>query len=560
MAVDTLIKGGLIVDGTGEKRYQGDIAIKGGKIVGLGHVNDSAHRVIDAGGLVVAPGFWDVHTHYDAQLLWDPLATSSSWHGVTTILMGNCGFTLAPCRPGDQEWLLQTLARVEEMNADVLRRTLPWPWEDFGGYLDKLDEALGVNAIPQVGHTAVRRYVMGPEASEREATDEEVTRMRQVIAESLKAGACGFTSSRAPTHWDGDGKPIPSRVASLDEYYSLVEELAAIDVGWVQAAMPEFKRHDFAEVSRRSKRPVCWNDVVQRPERPDAWKGQLQRMLAMREEGHRFVALGHCQPHDREFKFEQTSIFDRWPTWRRVLFEKHGRKLGLLRDPATREAMRGEIAREPNPSLAQVWNRVMLVRSATGRYRQFEKQMLVDVAASMGKDPLDTALDIALDEGLKTHFRMLDPLGQDPEAAMRILKTPHVVPGLSDGGAHVVTELNTGFPTRLLGHWVRDAQALSLEEAVHLLSGKAVAELNIPNRGLLRKGFAADLTLFDPATVASGERVFVNDLPGGGERLVQHATGIEWTIVNGVVTLERGKPTGQLGGKTIRSSPSAKAR
>ena len=558
MALDTLIKGGVIVDGTGGKPYQGDVAVMGGKIVGLGQVNDTARRVIDAGGLAVAPGFWDVHTHYDAQLLWDPLATSSSWHGVTTIVMGNCGFTLAPCRPEDQDWLLRMLARVEGMNADVLRRTLPWPWVDFRGYLDRLDQALGVNAVAQVGHTAVRRYVMGEAASEREATLEEVQRMRQVIAESLQAGAAGFTSSRSRTHWDGDGRPIPSRVAGLDEYYSLVEELTAIDIGWVQAAMPDFKRHDFAEVARRSQRPVCWNDVAQRPDRPEAWKGQLQRMVAMREEGYRFTALGHCQPHHREFTFEFTDVFDRWPGWQKVMFEPKERKVALLRDPAMRKALRDEMSSDPNPSLPRGWDRVMLVRSVTGKYRQYEKQMLVDVAAKLGIDLMDAAIDIALDEDLKTHFRMLDPLGQDPKSMIEILKTPHVVPGLSDAGAHVVTEVNAGFPTHLLGHWVREAEALSLEEAVHLLSGKPAGELGVMGRGCLREGFAADMTIFDPAIVASGERTFVDDLPGGGRRLVQYAKGIEYTFVNGVLTQERGEPTGDLGGRTLRSvtSPS----
>ncbi len=559
MAVDTIIKDGLIVDGDGAAPYHGDVAIQDGKIVGLGSVNDTAARVIDAGGLAVAPGFWDVHTHYDAQLLWDPLATSSSWHGVTTVVMGNCGFTLAPCRPDDQDWLVQTLARVEGMNADVLRRTLPWGWEDFRGYLDTLDQALGVNTLPQVGHTAVRRYVMGAEASERESTPDEVRRMRQVIAESLKAGANGFTSSRSRNHWDGDGRPIPSRVSSLDEYFSLVEELAAINVGWVQAAMPDFKRHDFAEVARRSQRPVCWNDVVQRPDRPDAWKGQLQRMLAMRDEGHRFIALGHCQPHDLEFTFGFTDVFDRWPTWQKVMFAPFERKVSLMRDQAVRRTLRDEMAGDPAPTRPRSWERVMLVRSATGKYREYERQMLVEIAANMGREPMDAAFDIALDEDLRTHFRMLDSLVQDPAATIAILKTPHVVPGLSDGGAHVVTELNTGFPTHLLGHWVREAQALKLEEAVHLLSGKAAAELSVTGRGLLREGYAADVTLFDPATVASGERRFVDDLPGGGRRLVQDAIGIEYTIVNGVVTQERGKPTGDLGGRTLRSYAYAKA-
>ena len=553
MAVDTLIKNGLIVDGSGEKPYRGHVAIKDGVIAGVGDVRDTASRVIDAEGLAVAPGFWDVHTHYDAQLLWDPIATSSCWHGVTTVVMGNCGFTVAPCRPEDQHWLVRTLARVEGMSVGVLERTLDWPWEDFGGYLDTLDKGLGINAIAQVGHTAVRRYVMGEEASQREATAEEVERMRQVVAESLKAGGMGFTSSRIVTHWDGDGQPVPSRLASVEEYFTLVSELQAIDAGWVQGALQEFNRHKYAEVARASGRPVCWNAIAQRPDRPDAWRGQLDRMLAMRDEGIPFFALGHCQPTDFEMMLSNTNAFDRWETGQKVMIAPMEQRVALMRDPAIRETLKKEMEVDPIPAVPHSWDRMILVRSATGKYRDFENMPVLEIAARLGKHPLDAVFDISLDEELQTQLRIIDPREQDPDVMIEILKSPHVVPGMSDAGAHLVTEVNTGFPTRLLGHWVREKGAMTLEQAVRLMAATPAEEAGVTDRGLLKEGLAADVAIFNPETVAASDRLFVNDLPGGEPRLVQNAIGIEYTIVNGVVTLEHGEPTGDVGGKTLRS-------
>ncbi|MEE9284222.1 MAG: amidohydrolase family protein [Dehalococcoidia bacterium] len=565
MAIDTLIKGGLIVDGSGEKPYRGNVAIKDGKIVRVGGAAESADRVIDADGLAVAPGFWDIHTHYDAQLLWDPIATSSCWHGVTTVVMGNCGFTVAPCRPDDQEWMVKTLARVEGMNVEVLNRTLPWPWESFGEYLDTLDKALGVNAIAQVGHSAVRRYVMGEEASQRAATDEEVARMKQVVAESLKAGGMGFTTSRVVTHWDGDGLPVPSRVATLDEYYALLSELNGLNAGFVELASgPEFSRYSeegmarLVELARISGRPVCWNAISQVIDNRDAWRGQLDTMLELRRQGVPFFALGHTQPDDFEFKFDFTNVFDRWPTWQKVLIEPDEIRLPKLKDPAFRQTLKDEMLDDPFLGLPFSWERVLLVRSSTGRYHDLEMQSLTDIGKTLGKHPLDAALDVALDEDLQTQFRQLDSRNPDPDVMMEVLKEPHVAAGFSDAGAHLITEVNTGFATHLLGYWVRQRGAISLEAAVRRVSAVAAEEAGITDRGHIREGLAADITIFDPETVAASDRVFVNDLPGGEPRLVQYAQGIEYTLVNGQVTMQGGQHTGALAGRTLRSGDYAR--
>ncbi len=567
MAVDTLIKGGLIVDGTGEKPRRGNVAITNGKIAGVGDVRPAAARVVDADGLAVAPGFWDVHTHYDAQLLWDPIATSSCWHGVTTVVMGNCGFSVAPCRADDQDWMVKTLARVEGMNVGVLQRTTPWPWEHFAQYLDTLDRAVGVNVISQVGHTAVRRYVMGSEASERPARPDEVARMQRVVAESLRAGAMGFTTSRVVTHWDGDGLPVPSRLATLEEYYALLSQMQGLSCGYVELASgPEFSRYTeqgmarLIELARVSGRPVCWNSISQTPADPAAWRRHLDTMLALRRQGVPFFALGHTQPDDFEFTFDFTNVFDRWATWQKVLIEPSETKVPKLKDPAMRAKLKEEMQDDPFMGLPFTWDRVLLVKSPTGRYRSFEMQPVAATAAKLGKHPLDAALDIALDEGLQTQFRLLDSRNLDPTVMMEVLKEPHVAAGFSDAGAHLITEVNTGFPTRLLGYWVREQKAMTLEAAVRRVSSVAAEEAGITDRGSIKQGLAADITIFDPATVRATDRVFVNDLPGGARRLVQYAEGIEYTLVNGVVTMQGGKPTGDLGGKTLRSGDYAKTK
>lgn len=552
MSIDTLIRGGLLVDGTGSAAQRGDLAIHDGRIVGVGTVEESARRVIEADGLVVAPGFWDIHTHYDVQLLWDPLASSSSWHGVTTVVTGNCGFSPAPCRPDDQEWMTRTLARLEGVDVDVLQRSLPWPWQSFREYLATLDGALGVNVIAQVGHMAIRRYVMGAEASEREARPAEIEAMRALLADCLAEGGMGFTTSRAGSHWDGDGRPVPSRLASAAEYRSLVGELSALDAGFVQLLAPDFDADQLAELAELSGLGVSLNAIFQRNGAPDGWREDLEKLAQRNAEGTRFFAQGHCHAHDFEVTFHSTDVFDRWPTWRETLAANHAEKCRLLRDPATRGRMREEMAAERDSIVPLSWERILLVESKSGRYREHEGETLVEIGRRLSRDPLDAIFDIALDEDLDTHFRVLDSRNWDEQAMLEILRSPHVIPGPSDAGAHLLRASNTGFPTALLGHWVREKQALSLESAVHLLSGRPAEELGVRDRGLLRVGQAADVVLFDADAVASLDREFVSDLPGGGQRWVQHAGGIESVWVNGEASLERGVPTGRHTGRTLR--------
>ena len=564
MELDLILRGGLIADGSGGDPYRGDVAIAAGRIVAVGEVTDPARKSLDVTGLIVAPGFWDVHTHYDAQLLWDPLASSSSWHGVTTVITGNCGFTIAPCRPQDQDWIIRMLARVEAMDIGLLRTLLPFPWKTFGEYLDTLDRSLGVNVVPLVGHSAIRRYIMGPDASRRAATAQETARMRRLLSESLAQGGMGFSTSTVPTHADGDGLPVPSRFASDEEFVELLRAMPHLAAGFVEIAAAEMRRLDaaglqqLARYARASGQPVCWNRVVQSPGNPRQWQEDLSGLVRFREQGMRFFGVGQSQAEDMDFVFADTPAFDRFPHWQDVMFQPAERKKTLMRNPAVREILREEIDAErrgqSRVGRAIEWEIITLIKSPTGKFASFESLPLSEIATSMGKDPLDAAFDMALEENLQTHFRIVDTRNQNEEVMARIMNAPHVAIGLSDGGAHVKSMVNTAFATQLLGYWSREKGMISVGAAVRHLSAIPAEEIGVNDRGYIRPGMAADVTVFNPDIVMPGERAFVHDLPNGSARLVQYARGIEYTVVGGEVVFASGKPTGALPGKTIRST------
>ena len=562
MALDLLIKNGLVVDGTGAEPYRGSVGVKDGRIVAVGDVKESAAKVLDVDGLAVAPGFWDVHTHYDAQLLWDPIATSSSWHGVTTVVMGNCGLTIAPCKPQDQEYIAKMLSRVEGMDLDVLKRTLPWSWESYGEYIDALEPHLGINAAILAGHSTIRRYVMGPESAERTATDAEVDEMKRALHECMEAGAFGFSTGRVITHADGDGKPVGSRVADLSEIYALAGVLRDFERGYVQLAVgPDFNKYSdegrqrLSELARVSQRTVCINSITQSRQDPSGWRDVLRWMHDLDQEGRTIIALGNVLPRRLQFNLKFTNFFDRYALWQKVLLPDGKEKMKLLGDPGVRSRLRREMEEFDDPFFRQnplTWDRIALFRGATESSKRFEGKNLVEIGAALGKDPMDAMLDISLEENLETQFIQLTK--QDEEVVSTIFRSPHFLLEQSDAGAHVVTEVNTGFPTHVLGYWVRERQVMSLQEAVWRLSGLPAHELGVTGRGEIREGQAADLVVFDPESVSAGEGVFANDLPGGHPRLVQHAKGIVYTMVNGQMTLDHGSYTGAEGGIVLRAN------
>ena len=562
MANDLLIKNGLIIDGTGGEPYHGDVAVRGGRIVETGAADGSAARVIDADGQAVAPGFWDVHTHYDAQFLWDPIATSSSWHGVTSVIMGNCGITLAPCKPEDQDYLIRMLAHVEAMDERVVSTTLPWEWGDYADFLRALEPRLGLNAATFVGHSTLRRNVMGPECAERAATDDEVARMKQLLRESVAAGALGLSTARVATHWDGDGNPVPSRVAELSEIYELAATLGEMDRGIVQLAVgSDFNKYTdegrerLAKLMRVSGRPVCINSVAQTTTNVDGWKLVLDWMARMRDEGGRIIGLGNVVPNRREFNLRYTDFFDRFPLWLKLSMQPFEEKMRMLVDPAHRARLRDDTENVTDTFFLQnpiKWDLVTLVKAKTERWKRFEGMSLQEIGEALGLHPTEALFDISVSEDLDTQFRQTGNRNPDEAAQMEILRAPDMIPEQSDAGAHVITENNTGFPSHLLGHWVREREALSIQEAVQRMTSVPAGQFGVTDRGALRPGMAADIVIFDPETITAGDPEFADDLPNGGRRLIQRGEGVAYTVVNGEVTLDHGEYTGARAGQTLR--------
>lgn len=552
MAVDTLLQGALIIDGTGQAGYHGDIAIKGGVITAVGETNESSSKVVDSTGLVAAPGFWDIHSHYDAQLLWDPMASSSGWHGVTTIAMGNCGFTIAPARPADQDYLIRSLSRVEGIERTAMESTLPWSFESYPEYLDLIDKRLGVNVLSLIGHSAVRRYVLGQEASHREATEGEIEQMRVIVREALRAGAIGFSTSRAQTHWDSDHNPVPSRLASDDERRVLVSQMKGMTNGFFQGTGDNELSYDMAELTGRPYEGALITQAINSP--PGAWKQQMGHLQGQIAAGKRLFGMCPVDRSHMEMWMESTNLFDRWTEAQSVMMKPRDVKEALMRDPAVRERIKEEMKEDPVPFLPFHWGLVNLIHSSTGRWSRFEGKTVTEIGEEVGKHPLDAAFDISLDEELKTQFRLRDSRYPEEEVMVEILKHPHILIGMSDAGAHMATIVDTGWPTYLLGYWARERQALSLEEAVHILTARPADEIGITDRGRLAPGQAADIVLFNPETVGNTERAYVQDLPGGASRLVQRATGIEAVYANGVLERQGDRDTGDLAGKVLRST------
>ena len=567
MAYDLLIKNGMVVDGSGDPRRHADVAVERGIIVEVGRPGGTATRVIDAGGMIVAPGFWDMHTHYDAQLLWDPLATSSAWHGVTTAVIGNCGFTLAPCRPGDEDWLIRLMSRVEDIPTEAIRTTLPWSWGSFASYLDALDRVVAINVIAQVGHSAVRRYVMGEDASQRTATPQEIEQMRLLVAEAIRAGAMGFSTSRSHGHFGPDGRPVPSRLATREEYLTLAKEMSALRAGFAEYAPLDQKGfHDeaavrelreLAEATGLSIETFVFGPV---PGNLHGWREQHQRMLELRGDGVPVFALVNPHYPDLDFTLRQEfNGLSGWETWRQVLAAPMPERLALLRDTAFRARIREEM--KINPYIARGiatpelrWDRVLLVESATGKHRALEGRDVASISEMLGKEPLDACLDISLEEGLETRWRQQDSLAVDAAVMMECIASDHVLAGFTDGGAHADVLAMTGFPTKILGRYVREQGLMTVETAVRKMTGAVADEVRVTDRGYVKAGQGADITIFDPETVRAHDPVLTHDLPRGAARLVQRSEGIAFVVVNGAVVLEHGRYTGTQVGRVLRGT------
>jgi len=562
MAYDVLIKGGRIYDGSGMPSYLGDVATKDGRIVETGRINGEAKRVIHADGLAVSPGFIDFHTHLDAQLLWDPLATSSCFHGVTTVIPGNCALALAPCKEQDQDTILKSFERVEAISLPALRAGVQWGWTTFPQYLDKLRGNLGVNVAALMGHCALRQFVMGNAAMERAATPAEIYQMKEILKAGVRAGAMGFSTNQNPVHMFADGTPIQSRFATDEEIIELACALGEINQGAVQisrgslgVSVPMRETVQlFDEISSRSGRPVIWQSIAHRWDRPDEWRQLLDLAKESLERGVQSYPLCNARLFNNRLTMKNAQVFDDLPTWKTILFLPLEARIAAIRDPETRRKMRYEAVEEKKSSrFSRRWDLVYLIKAATPANRHLEKKSVAEIAKIRGQDVIDAFLDLSLEEGLDTEFQTSSTNG-DEEAVAEIIRSPFTLVGQSDAGAHLIYDAGFGYATRLLGYWIREKNVMSLEEGVRKLTFMVASIFGLHDRGLIRRGMAADLVLFDPSTIRECEPEMVQDLPANEKRFIQKAVGIEMTLVNGEVLVEKGKHSGALPGSVLGSA------
>jgi N-acyl-D-amino-acid deacylase len=551
---DLLIRGGTLVDGTGAPAGRGDLAIRGGRVAALGDVRGTADRTLDAEGAVVAPGFVDIHTHYDAQVFWDRMLSISPWHGVTTVVMGNCGFGVAPTRPAHRELVLRTLERVEGMSLDALLAGVgrDWPFESFAEFLDAIEaRGTAINVGALVGHTPVRLHVLGDEASEREATAEEVATMRTLVRDALHAGALGFATSKSPTHVGDAGRPVPSRAAALGEIETLAGTLGEAGHGVMQATIgPGFFLDELAAIARATGRPVTWTALLGGMLGPDGHRFVLERSAALQGAGVAVIPQVSCRPLTVEFQLKAPFPLESMSVFRPVSQADAAGKRRLYADPDFRRALRERSEAGP---IAGRFADMQISEHAPDA--SLAERRLGDVAAERGVHPTDLMLDLGLASNLETRFR-LAVLNTDPAIVAELLAHPASMLGLSDAGAHASQLCDACAPTELLGSWVRERGVLSLEDGVRRLTGQPAEVFGLADRGRLAPGLAADVVVFEPETIGCSPLRRVYDLPGGADRLVSDAHGIRAVVVNGSVIREEGRdvpdPDGPLPGCVLR--------
>lgn len=567
MALDLLIRGGTVIDGTGGPRFTADIGVAGGRIVSVGRITESAQRVIDADGLIVAPGFIDGHTHMDAQVMWDPAGTCANYHGVTTVVMSNCGFTLAPCRPTDRGWVANALSYVEDISPAAMAEGIDWTWESFAEYLAAVERRpKGLNHAMYIGHSALRRYVMGERAVTDRATPEEIARMGALVAEALAAGAIGFSTSRTHTHHTPEGAPVPSRVAGWDEIEGIVAAMAKTGAGIFQAGPDVLNAQANREFLERVRhfalaygRPVMFGLIGTRQgEDPASWQQQVECIRAINAAGGRAFGQGTTRSINAIFSLKSYLPFDVLPAWKAVRALPLGEQKQRLADPALRrELVAAEATMKPRD------NKLQGGGAATTDARKpdyanlyalkgvdWDDPSVEQLARSRGCHPVEAMLDLALSN--ENQIFVQPVVNENPEDVLGMLSDPHTLATFSDSGAHVCQEMGSSLQTHFLHYWVTRRGAFTLEAAVKKLTSDIAQAFGFADRGVVREGLAADLVLFEEGRVRPCLPTVESDLPGGARRLVQKAEGIRATLVNGAVTMEEGVSTGVFAGRVIK--------
>ena len=557
MGYDVLIKNGTLIDGTGSPARHGSIAITNGQIAEVGDIDSGATQIIDADGAVVAPGFIDPHTHYDAQICWDGAVTPSSWHGVTSVVVGNCGVGIAPCRPESRDIAMHDLVNVEAIPYDVLEEGITWDWETFPEFMNAAERrAPSLNLAFLAPLTPFRHYVMGTESLERAATPEETRDIQALLGEAMDVGAFGFSSTILNQHLGFQGRPLACRNASRDELKAYANVLKVRDKGAIEVALTrqvgvleeeQCELLDF--LLDHSGRPVTFIALFDRDDISEAVRDTLRRAAPMIKKGAR--PQTSPLPLTREINMRSPFSFAAFPSWKR-LFEDTSEQaqIAVYKDRAFRDQFREELR---NPLTFGNWERITLHEAQSDSLKSLEGLTVAEIARAQGKDAVDTFLDTAIADDLSCEFTMAS-FNTRVDRMAELLNDPSILIGLGDGGAHVDMLCDCGYPTYLLGTWVRERGVLSIEQAVRRLTSDPADLFGISDRGRLHPGLAADIVIFDPETVGSGNRgVRRYDLPGGGKRMVMPSRGVQYTLVNGDVVYADGQIVGGGSGQILRA-------
>ena len=563
MPYDLVIKNGTLIDGSGLPRYRADVGVRHGRIVTIGRIRERAREEIDADGQVVAPGFVDGHTHMDAQIFWDPLGTSSCWHGITSVVMGNCGFTLAPCAAADKHMVVRNLQRAEDIPPQAMEAGIDWRWTTFPEFLDTLESLpKGINYSGYIGHSALRTYVMGERAFDQPATEDDLSAMERELGDAIRAGAIGFTTSRSPSHETPEGRPVASRAATWDEVRRLVSVMGDLNAGIFElagegvdrtAGDPGLREYHvrLRDLAVETGRPVTFG-VFSRRGVPDVWRKYLALCDETAAAGGRMFAQVHSRSLSALLSFKTQLPFDRLPVWRELRALPLAEQQRRLRDPDLRRRLvEASGARDSRRALGTEarpadYDWLLVFDSVEGPHRT-----VAEVARERGQHPAETMIDLALETNLDLFF--LQPVAnEDQDFALELMRHPRSVTTFSDSGAHVSQLMDSSLQTHVLSHWVRAKQAFTLEQAVRMLTFVPATYWGFADRGLIREGMAADLVVFDPDTIAAEMPEVVDDLPAGARRLIQRTRGVAATVVNGEVLLRDGKHTGALPGQLLR--------